>query len=73
MGCNLLDCCGGGCAARSYLHHAILNNIKSFIQQDIYCFKNNEVNTRFSEVKLVDTKEDLVHIDYLCTWIGKPK
>ncbi len=71
--CDIIDYCGGGCAARSYLHHAILTNKKSFIQHDPYCPKTNKVNTALPKAKLINTGEKLVHMDYLCTWIGKPK
>lgn len=72
-GCDVIDYCGGGCAARSYLHHVILTNRKSFKRQDPYCLKKLEKKIEFPQAKLADTKEKLVHIDYLCTWIGKPK
>lgn len=73
IGCELISYCGGGCAARSYLHNAILTSRKSFTQKDPYCIKNLEKKIDFQIAKLVDTGENLVHIDYLCTWIGKPK
>ena len=73
IGCELISYCGGGCAARSYLHNAILTSRKSFTQKDPYCIKNLEKKIDFPIAKLVDTGENLVHIDYLCTWIGKPK
>ena len=72
-GCKFIDSCGGGCAARSYLHHAILTGKKSFKQKEPYCLKENNFKNKFMRVKKLETSEKLVHMDYLCTWIGKPK
>ncbi len=71
--CSYIDYCGGGCAARSYLHHAILTDEKSFQQKDPYCMKDMKENIVFPKAELLQTTDKLVHMDYLCTWIGKPK
>lgn len=71
--CEYIDYCGGGCAARSYLHHAILTDEKSFQQKDPYCMKDMKENIVFPKAELLQTTDKLVHMDYLCTWIGKPK
>ncbi len=73
FGCEMLEICGGGCAARSYLHHAIQTGEKSFIEKDFYCPKDHKISQNFSKTYDEGKEEKLVHIDYLCTWIGKPK
>ena len=70
-GCDKANICGGGCAARSYLFHAVQTGEKSFLCKDPYCPKDYKHNF-ISEQNNVKTKR-LVHMDYLCTWIGKVK
>ena len=74
-GCDQLARCGGGCAARSYLHHLHENGgQKTMLARDPYCPKEfQEFEHTFpKDPKLVDDQK-LVHMDYLCTWIGRPK
>lgn len=70
-GCDKLDICGGGCAARSYLFNAVQTGIKSFLCKDPYCPKDYPHSFKHSH-NAVKTQR-LVHMDYLCTWIGKVK
>jgi radical SAM protein with 4Fe4S-binding SPASM domain len=69
--CKFVQTCGGGCAARSYLHNAIATGKKSFICKDPYC----PIDFSGDFPKSEDKKDigRLVHMDYLCTWIGEPK
>lgn len=74
-GCKFLQQCGGGCAAHSYLHHAIQTGEKSFKKKDPYCPKKylEKSNTSFPQDFGYTPSQLLVHMDYLCTWIGTPK
>lgn len=71
-GCDLLQQCGGGCAARSYLHHQHTTGVKTMLSSDPYCPKNVKPQHAFPQRPEIDTSQRLVHMDYLCTWIGKP-
>ena len=70
-GCEKVDVCGGGCAARSYLFNAVQTGNKSFLCKDPYCPKDYQHEFP-QEQNMVNTQR-LVHMDYLCTWIGKVK
>jgi hypothetical protein len=71
-GCSLLSSCGGGCAARSYLHEAHEHKQLTMLSKDPYCPIEIAPQVPFpQDVKLVDDQR-LVHMDYLCTWIGTP-
>ena len=69
--CEKVDVCGGGCAARSYLFNAVQTGNKSFLCKDPYCPKDYQHEFP-QEQNMVNTQR-LVHMDYLCTWIGKVK
>lgn len=66
-----VDVCGGGCAARSYLFNAVQTGNKSFLCKDPYCPKDYQYD--FSQEQNMVNTQRLVHMDYLCTWIGKVK
>ncbi|MDR0967693.1 MAG: radical SAM protein [Rickettsiales bacterium] len=69
--CDKANICGGGCAARAYLHNAINTGEKSFLCKDPYCpkdYNSDKIKTLYQ-----DSENRLVHMDYLCTWIGKVK
>jgi len=68
-GCDKAGVCGGGCAARSYLFNAVMTGNKSFLCKDPYCPKDYLHNFAHSQ-NTIKTQR-LVHMDYLCTWIGK--
>ena len=70
-GCEKVDVCGGGCAARSYLFNAVQTGNKSFLCKDPYCPK--DYPHEFSQEQNMVNTQRLVHMDYLCTWIGKVK
>jgi len=70
-GCEKVDVCGGGCAARSYLFNAVQTGNKSFLCKDPYCPKDYQYD--FSQEQNMVNTQRLVHMDYLCTWIGKVK
>jgi radical SAM protein with 4Fe4S-binding SPASM domain len=72
-GCDLIEKCRGGCAARSYLHHAHTSGRRSLFVRDPFCPKDVEPEYTFPQRPRVPTDQRLVHMDYLCTWIGKPR
>lgn len=72
-GCEMLQQCRGGCAGRSYLHHAHETNERSLFVRDPYCPKEIQPTQEFPQRPQVPTDKRLVHMDYLCTWIGKPQ
>jgi len=74
-GCSYLEQCGGGCAAHSYLHHAVKTGEKSFKNKDPYCPVNylEENGNTFPQDEGKAPNQLLVHMDYLCTWIGRVK
>lgn len=71
--CELLEQCGGGCAARSFLHHLHETGEKTMLARDPYCPREHGRRDRFIQKPALVTGQRLVHMDYLCTWIGRPK
>lgn len=72
--CHLLESCGGGCSARSYLYYSHMNSgAKSFRAKDPYCPKNYQLELNFPQNPSLVNDQRLVHMDYLCTWIGRPR
>lgn len=71
-GCAMLKQCGGGCTARSYLHNLHETGKRSMLSRDPYCPLRIDSKHEFPQKPVVSTEERLVHVDYLCTWIGKP-
>lgn len=72
-GCGLIASCGGGCAARSYLHRFHETGIKSLRGRDPYCPAEHYSGQPFPQRPTLESEQKLVHMDYLCTWIGRPK
>lgn len=69
-GCKSLDICRGGCAAASYWYHHHTENSDSMFNQDPYCIMEYDDGT---EKGITYKKQkNLVHQNYLCTWIGRP-
>jgi len=71
-GCHLLAQCGGGCVARSYLHHVHETGTKTMLARDPYCPARVKPVESFPQKPTINLQQKLVHMDYLCTWIGKP-
>lgn len=71
--CGKINQCRGGCAARSYLHHAHETGVRSLFVKDPYCPKDVSPKNQFPENPKIPDDIKLVHKDYLCTWIGSPK
>jgi radical SAM protein with 4Fe4S-binding SPASM domain len=72
-GCALLVSCRGGCAGRAYLHHAHETGDRSLFVRDPYCPERISPAAPFPQRPTVRSDKRLVHMDYLCTWIGKPR
>lgn len=70
--CALQQACGGGCAARAYLHHVHSTGYGSMRSRDPYCPRDVSPKVSFPQRPKIDDSQRLVHMDYLCTWIGTP-
>ncbi|MBI3671805.1 radical SAM protein [Candidatus Azambacteria bacterium] len=75
--CNYIESCRGGCTSRAYLVNKFSNGGESDINvPDPYCIKDldNNMLPEFVKIDQLDQKDIiLVHRDYLCTLILKPK
>ncbi|WP_082393645.1 radical SAM/SPASM domain-containing protein [Nocardia arizonensis] len=71
-GCGLIEACRGGCAGRAYLHHAHTTGTRTLFAADPYCPRDIAPKNRFPMNPTISSGQRLVHMDYLCTWIGKP-
>ena len=71
-GCPKLAQCGGGCAARSYLTNFHEAGTRSMRARDPYCPVREAPAEAFPQQPVIRSDTRLVHMDYLCTWIGKP-
>ncbi|WP_084759637.1 radical SAM/SPASM domain-containing protein [Nocardia mangyaensis] len=72
QGCELIQSCRAGCAGRSYLHNAHTTGKRTLFARDPYCPRDIAPDQQFWTDPKVPTDQRLVHMDYLCTWIGKP-
>jgi radical SAM protein with 4Fe4S-binding SPASM domain len=71
-GCELIASCRGGCGARSYLEGIHRGEGKSMFRKDPYCPKEYQgLYPVPRSPALLNIR--LVHQDYLCTWIGRPR
>lgn len=71
--CSLLSSCRGGCAARSYLTSLHTEQHRTLFARDPYCPRDHWAEQDFPSGAIVESETRLVHQDYLCTWIGRPK
>lgn len=71
--CTSIEKCRGGCASRSYLHHAHETGERTLFVKDPYCPKDHQTDDVYPQNPQIDQDVVLVHKDYLCTWIGKPR
>lgn len=67
-----MNVCGGGCAARAHLCHKHSQGEDTLMIPDPYCPLDQHIGP-LSGTTLSDANMTLVHTDYLCTWIGRPK
>ena len=66
--CDKAEICRGGCFAMAY--KKCETGEKDLYARDPFCFK--EINFNDS-IEYKKGEKQLVHENYLCTWIGKPK
>lgn len=71
--CKIINSCRAGCASRSYLYNLHNTGERSLFVKDPYCPKDVYGSKQFPQNPKLSDKVNLVHKDYLCTWIGKPK
>jgi radical SAM protein with 4Fe4S-binding SPASM domain len=71
-GCPKLAQCGGGCAGRSYLYAFHETGGRTFRARDPYCPVRVAPDHPFPQRPALLAETRLVHMDYLCTWIGRP-
>lgn len=77
-GCTYLESCRGGCASRAYLVQKFQTGRLDFSVRDPYCIRDLEDSgmqrPRIDDVEMFPQQDIvLVHRDYLCTLIVKPK
>jgi radical SAM protein with 4Fe4S-binding SPASM domain len=71
-GCPKLAQCGGGCAGRAYLYALHRTGDRTFRARDPYCPIREAPDLPFPQRPTLVAETRLVHMDYLCTWIGRP-
>ena len=71
--CELINICGGGCAARAYLYNVHTTGKRTLFVKDPLCPKGLTHDFEFKKDPHIISGVNLVHKDYLCTWIGRPK
>lgn len=68
--CDKADICRGGCFAMAYTYKKCETGEKDLYARDPFCFKDINIDNNVNYKK---GNKQLVHENYLCTWIGKPK
>lgn len=68
--CDKSEICRGGCFAMAYTYEKCATGKKELYARDPFCFKEEEIDESIDYKK---GEKQLVHENYLCTWIGKPK
>ena len=68
--CNKAEICRGGCFAMAYTYKKCETGKKDLYARDPFCMKDIEIDKNIHYKK---GNKQLVHENYLCTWIGKPK
>ena len=71
--CERSQICGGGCAAKAYLCNLWETGERDIFVREPGCPKEYNLSENYAYSKHSDDSESLVHMDYLCTWIGKPR
>ena len=72
-GCISIETCRSGCAARAYLYNLHKTGERTLFVKDPYCPKEVYSGEEFPQNPKLPEDVHLVHRDYLCTWIGKPR
>ena len=68
--CDKAEICRGGCFAMAYTYKKCETGEKDLYARDPFCFKDIDIENNINYKK---SNKQLVHENYLCTWIGKPK
>lgn len=69
--CEKIKTCGGGCTASAYLINYLKNDERNIYVKEPKCPR--DYSKKFvPDYRRSKARKSLVHIDYLCTWIGKP-
>lgn len=68
--CEKAEICRGGCFAMAYNYKKCETGEKDLYARDPFCCKDIKINNK---VEYKKGAKQLVHENYLCTWIGKPK
>jgi radical SAM protein with 4Fe4S-binding SPASM domain len=74
--CKYIEICKGGCASRAYLSNKFEKNTVSLNQIDPYCLlniENKQIDSSHISDIVTENNIQLVHRNYLCTLIVKPK
>lgn len=71
ISCELKERCGGGCTAMAYLYNKHTTGEGNIFLKDPYCSRDHGKHLPKVDI-YQDNSKRLVHMDYLCTWIGKP-
>lgn len=67
--CEIGNICKGGCFAMAYTYDKCKTGEDNLYAKDPFCIKDMRIN--MPTLKKGD--KQLVHENYLCTWIGVPK
>lgn len=68
--CEKAEICRGGCFAMAYTYKRCETGEKDLYARDPFCPKDIKIDKPIEYKKGI---KQLVHENYLCTWIGKPK
>lgn len=71
--CEYKKSCGGGCAASAYLTQYWKTGKQNIYTKEENCYKDIASECKAEDFSMNSKEHNLVHIDYLCTWIGKLK
>jgi radical SAM protein with 4Fe4S-binding SPASM domain len=69
--CENSEICRGGCFAMAYTYEKCKTGNKNLYARDPFCSQENSI--KFDNIGFSKEQHNLVHQNYLCTWIGKPK
>lgn len=72
--CEWQEFCGGGCAAQAYLVEYWKTGRRTLNVKEIDCLKEQNKEIHLDNFNLLKNEDkNLVHQNYLCTWIGRVK
>lgn len=71
--CEKSEFCGGGCAAQAYLINYWKTGKRTLSIKEEDCWRDLKEKVDLKNYIKEQSDKNLVHINYLCTWIGKPR